>query len=301
MSNDGVGDSSPEDPLPPPPPAWTPPPEWAPPATPAPTVPDQSFPPSPPGLTFGPAATAIVQLEPTTRRALVWETRVVMLAFLLPSVMAAIVALAQHINGVGVVTRFPVILQKNPVGNLVIGIFAYLPVAATVPLALFLLWRTGQRPRSLGLGWPSFRRDIWPGIGLGLAAFGSEIALLIPLAPLLTSHSSLVSSTPIGRVPDYYLVYGIAISMTTAIAEEVLVNGYLLVRLEQLGWSPGKALALSLVLRTSYHVYYGVGFILTVPFGYFVTRSFQKNRRLNRPIAAHFMFDAFLFTLAILT
>jgi membrane protease YdiL (CAAX protease family) len=151
------------------------------------------------------------------------------------------------------------------------------------------------------LGWPSFRRDIWPGIGLGLAAFGSEIVLLIPLAPLLTSHSSLVSSTPIGRVPDYYLVYGIAISMTTAIAEEVLVNGYLLVRLEQLGWSPGKALVLSLVLRTSYHVYYGVGFILTVPFGYFVTRSFQKNRRLNRPIAAHFMFDAVLFTLAILT
>jgi membrane protease YdiL (CAAX protease family) len=57
---------------------------------------------------------------------------------------------------------------------------------------------------------------------------------------------------------------------------------------------------LSLILRTSYHVYYGLGFLLTVPFGYFVTRSFQKHRRLTRPIAAHFLFDAILVTISIL-
>jgi membrane protease YdiL (CAAX protease family) len=96
------------------------------------------------------------------------------------------------------------------------------------------------------------------------------------------------------------VVYGIAISATTAVAEEVLVNGYLLVRLEQLGWSPQRALILSLILRTSYHVYYGIGFIFTVPFGYFVTRSFQKRRRLTRPIMAHFLFDAILITIAVL-
>ena len=60
------------------------------------------------------------------------------------------------------------------------------------------------------------------------------------------------------------------------------------------------ALALSLVLRTSYHIYYGIGFLLTVPFGDYVTRSFQKHRRLNRPIAAHFIFDAVLVTISIL-
>ena len=96
------------------------------------------------------------------------------------------------------------------------------------------------------------------------------------------------------------MIYGIAISATTAVAEEVMVSGYLLVRLEQLGWRPQRALLLSLALRTSYHVYYGLGFILTVPFGYFVTRSFQKNRRLTRPIVAHFLFDATLFTIAVL-
>jgi membrane protease YdiL (CAAX protease family) len=58
---------------------------------------------------------------------------------------------------------------------------------------------------------------------------------------------------------------------------------------------------LSLVLRTSYHIYYGWGFLFTVPLGYFVTRSFQKHHKLSRPIVAHFFYDAILFTISILT
>jgi membrane protease YdiL (CAAX protease family) len=253
-----------------------------------------------PASPYGPSSTAVVQLEPTTRKTLVWETRFVMLAFLLPAVMGAVVALAQHINGVGPVTRFPVLLQGNPVGNLIIGILAYLPVAATVPLALHLLVRTGQPPRTLGLARPTLRLDVWPALGLMGASFGSEIVLILILTPLLNSHPSLLSKTAVGNVPAYYVVYGIAISATTAVAEEVLVNGYLLVRLEQLGWSPQRALLLSLILRTSYHVYYGIGFIFTIPFGYFVTRSFHKMPRQMRPIVAHFLFDAILITIAVL-
>ena len=56
-----------------------------------------------------------------------------------------------------------------------------------------------------------------------------------------------------------------------------------------------------MLFRSSYHVYYGAGFLLTIPFGFFVTRSFQKHRRLTRSITAHFLFDAILVTIAILT
>ena len=206
--------------------------------------------------------------------------------------------LAQHFNGASSDNRFPVLLNHDPVGNLVFGILAYLPVAAAVPLALHLLARTGQPPRSIGLVRPTLRWDVWPALGLIGASWGTEIVLLLVLNPLFTSHSSLVSTTGVGHVPAYYVIYGIAISATTAVAEEVMVNGYLLVRLNSSGWRPQRALLLSLALRTSYHVYYGLGFILTVPFGYFVTRSFQKNRRLTRPIVAHFLFDATLFTIA---
>jgi len=221
-----------------------------------------------------------------------------MIVFIVPGVAGALGALAMQINGVGPVTRFAN-FTRNPLANMFVGILVYLAVASPVPLALYLLSRTGQRPRALGLARPGFRKDIWPACGLILASLGSNYVLAILLYQLL-AHRGVATNAPVGHVPDYYVLYGLAISATTALTEEVLVNGYLLVRLEQLGWSPGKALALSLTLRTSYHVYYGAGFVLTVPFGYFVTRSFQKHRRLTRPIITHFLYDAILFTIAIL-
>jgi membrane protease YdiL (CAAX protease family) len=223
-----------------------------------------------------------------------------MIAFLLPAVMAAVILFAEHEAGVASVTRFPHLVHGQPVVNLVLGIFAYLPVAAIVPLALFLLARTGQSPSVLGLGAPRFKRDIMPGLGLAAAAFGMELVILTPFTPLLQHHRSLINSVPAGHVPAYYVIWGLAISATTAITEEVLVNGYLITRLGQLGWTPRSAFILSLGLRTSYHIYYGLGFLLTIPFGWLVTRSFQKHRRLTRPIAAHFLFDAILITIAIL-
>src|SRR6266516_979104 len=109
----------------------------------------------------------------------------------------------------------------------------------------------------------------------------------------MARHSSLFSQVQAGHVPKYYILYGVAVA---AITEETLVSGYLLTRLEQFGWTPRRALLLSLTLRTSYHVYYGLGFLFTIPVGYLLTRSFQKRRRLTRPIVAHFLYDAVLIT-----
>jgi len=301
MANDDwLWRSPPNWPLPPP--GWKPPHGWRPPI---------EWPPAPEGWSFWrapelpdfelaqPAVPVVIAAGPT-RQSLLWETRFVMIAFLFPAISAAVILLVQHVSGVGNITRFPVIVAGHPVTNLIVGIFQYLAVAAVVPLALLLLTRTGQPPSILGLGVPTIRQDIWPGLGLAAASFGAEIPIALALAPLLAHDSSLVNKVAIGHVPGYYVIWGIAMSAITAIAEEVLVNGYLLTRLGQLGWTPRSALILSLTLRTSYHIYYGLGFLLTIPFGYFVTRSFQKHRRLTRSIAAHFLYDAVLSTIAIL-
>jgi membrane protease YdiL (CAAX protease family) len=256
--------------------------------------------PPPPMYFVRPQVTKVELAEPT-QRYLQWETVFVMLAFLLPNVTAAAVVFAQHVSGVGTVRRFQVLIEGHPLENMIIGMLAYLAVAALVPLALLLLFRTGQSAKVLGLGRPGLLSDIWPALGIIGASFGSEIVLLIVLSPLLTANSRLNAQSPVGNVPHYYLIWGLMISATTAIAEEVLMNGYLMTRLSQLGWSPTGALILGMVLRTSYHVYYGVGFVATIPFAYFVTRSFQKHGRLTRPIVAHFLFDAAVFTIAILT
>ena len=253
----------------------------------------------------GPSQRLVVTQTPAMpsgpfRRTIVWETRFVMLAFLAPGVASAVIVLSQHVDGVQNITNFPTLVHHHPVTNLILLVLAYLPVASCVPLALLLLSRTGQGPKVLGMGVPSLTRDIIPGLGIGAMAFISEIILLLPFAHLLTEHPGLVTKISDGTVPKYYIIYGVILSATTAVAEEVMVNGYLLTRLHQLGWSDKKSLALSLTLRTSYHVYYGFGFLLTVPFGYFNTRSFQKHHKLNRPIVAHFLFDAILITIVIL-
>jgi membrane protease YdiL (CAAX protease family) len=289
-----------------PPPGWVPPAGWkAPPDWPAPPPGWQYWVPAEPPAPAAPQRPAPRPAPPPvsaadqSRRGLVLETWFVQLAFLVPSVLAAVDLFAAHTGGAAI-TRFPSIVT-NPVANLFLGVVSYLQVAAVVPLALLLLSRTGQPPAALGLVRPTWRRDVWPGMGIAASGYAVAFAATIALTALVGRHSRLFDQVPTGHVPHYYVIYGIAVSATTAIAEETLVSGYLLTRLEQLGWSPRWALLLSLTLRTSYHVYYGLGFLLTIPLGYYVTRSFQKHRRLTRPIVAHFIYDAVLITISVLT
>ena len=291
-----------------PPPGWYPPTWWEPPADWPPAPPNWQFwgfegPPRPVFFPTAPPTPTTkrveVHIDEPTRNDLKWEVRWVMFAFLVPAVGSAIVPLVEHAEGVNDIDRFAAFVRGQPLVNMILGIVIYLGVGSTVPLVLWLLRRTGDTAASLGLGWPSWGLDIWPGVGLSALSFVTEIGVLIPLAPVI-AHSRLVNQPVIGHVPSYYVFYGLVISAVTAITEEVLVNGYLLVRLEQLGWTPQRALMLSLLLRTSYHVYYGIAVFLVIPFGYFVTRSFQKHRRLTRPIAAHFIYDAVLITISVL-
>jgi membrane protease YdiL (CAAX protease family) len=241
-----------------------------------------------------------IRIAEQSRRGLAAETWFVQIAFLFPGIVAAVDVLAAHLGGVSDINRFPTVVPGHPVENLVLGIFSYLAVGAVVPLALLLLARTGQGPAELGLGVPRLRADLWPGLGLAVGGYGVTLLVVLPFSVLMARHSSLFSQIQTGHVPKYYVLFGVAVSAITAITEETLVSGYLLTRLEQFGWTPQRALSLSLTLRTSYHVYYGLGFLFTIPVGYLLTRSFQKHRRLTRPIVAHFIFDAVLITISVL-
>jgi membrane protease YdiL (CAAX protease family) len=274
------------------PPGWYPPEGWQPP-------PD--WPPAPSDWIFWqpaePRVPAQVVATELTRKSLVRETRLVMIAALFPWIVNAVVILGVHLDLGSALSQLPTFTPKQPALNVVLGLLSYLPTAAVVPLVLLLLARTGQPPASLGLTrlrWP----DFGAGVGIAAAAFGCELLLAAVIAPL--DHSRLLNHAGVLHVPAYYLIFGISQSLITAVAEEVCVNGYLLTRLDQLGWSPARALWVSLALRTSYHVYYGLGFLPTVPFGYFVTRSFQKHGKLSRPILAHFLYDSTAFVIAIL-
>lgn len=249
-----------------------------------------------PGLT--PATVTPVGVE--GRKWMGWETVFVATAFVLPAAAAAAVILIRHVERVSDLDEFALPLKHNPAGSLPLMLLLYASTAVVTPIALLLLARDGETPRRLGLTPRWFGLDLLPSIGLLGGVWLANIATALVLFPLFNDKS--VSNTSANtHVPAYFIIYALFVSAVTAVNEEVVVNGYVMTRLAQRGWQPWPSLGLSLVLRTSYHAYYGAAILATVPFGYLVTRSFQRHRRLSRPILTHFMFDAILLTIAVLT
>ena len=88
----------------------------------------------------------------------------------------------------------------------------------------------------------------------------------------------------------------IASAAANAWAEEVVMVGYLLTRLRQLGWSENRSLAAQAVLRGAYHLYQGLGgFVGNVAMGLVFGRVWQRTNRLWMLVGAHTLIDVVAF------
>ncbi|RMI34176.1 CPBP family intramembrane glutamic endopeptidase [Nocardia stercoris] len=155
-------------------------------------------------------------------------------------------------------------------------------------LGLYLLWRSGIGPKALGLarirGW-----DL--GAGAALAA----VIGLPGLGLYLVAHAlgASVTIVPSGLGDHWWRLPALILAaIANAVAEEILVVGYLVTRLRALGWSPNRQLAASALLRGSYHLYQGLGgglgnLVMGVVFG----RFWQRTTRLWPLILAHATID----------
>jgi membrane protease YdiL (CAAX protease family) len=148
------------------------------------------------------------------------------------------------------------------------------------------------------------------GFGIGLHArparadllAGAGFAALIGIPGLVlvwTAHQLGVSANlAVVDVPDtwYRVPLLLLQSAQNAALEEVVVVGYLLTRLRQLGWSNSQALGASAVLRGSYHLYQGLGgFVGNLLMGLVFAWWFQRTRRVLPLVIAHFLLDTFAF------
>ena len=80
--------------------------------------------------------------------------------------------------------------------------------------------------------------------------------------------------------------------LQNGVLEEIVVLGYLLTRLDQLGWRPGRAIAVSALLRGSYHLYQGFGgFLGNAAMGLIFGVLFRRWRRVTPMIIAHSLID----------
>nr|WP_246401316.1 CPBP family intramembrane glutamic endopeptidase [Jiangella mangrovi] len=81
-------------------------------------------------------------------------------------------------------------------------------------------------------------------------------------------------------------------AVQNAVVEEVIVVGFLMTRLKQLGWELPAIIATSAVLRGSYHLYQGYGMaignmLMGVVFAYF----YHRTKRVMPLVIAHSILD----------
>jgi len=85
-------------------------------------------------------------------------------------------------------------------------------------------------------------------------------------------------------------------AVKNAVIEEVVVVGYLLTRLQQLGVGPRTATAASALLRGSYHLYQGFGpFLGNAVMGVVFAEWFRRRGRVMPLIVAHTILDTVSF------
>jgi membrane protease YdiL (CAAX protease family) len=177
--------------------------------------------------------------------------------------------------------------------NLGLNLVSVSQLVAWGGLALYLLWRSGIRPADIGLGRIRWRSDGLP--GLGLAALIGIPGLLLYVAARHLGLNAVVEPSGLHnswwRIPVLVLA-----AFANGFAEEVVVVGYLITRLRQLGFSERRAVLASSVLRGIYHLYQGIGagvgnLIMGVVFGY----AWCRTGRLWPLVIAHGIIDTVAF------
>jgi hypothetical protein len=230
------------------------------------------------------------------RRRLTLELLVVLAVFPLPYVLTALQALTASLLGEGPGQRIPILFPGH-VGDgfPFILIEVLLPLAAGA-LVLYLLSQPG------GDGGPS-------AIGLDRKQMRADAALLLPvfflcdLIPIagggIVLHALGVHapSPSLGHLPSYYNVAYVAMAVVAGVVEELVVLGYLVRRLEQLGLRSFWVVLIAVAVRGSYHLYYGWGVLPILAWATVTVLLYRRFRRLAPFVIVHALWDSGLFLL----
>lgn len=232
-------------------------------------------------------------IDPVQRRRLGIEVWIVMGLSLGRSAVYAVVNIAERL------TRGPLGEQtatlnasraERPYFDLTYQILSLTFAIIPVLLALYLLSASGRSAfRRIGFDLRSPRRDmLWglalgaligvPGLGLYLAGRAAGITVEVQAAAL----------------DQYWWTIPVLIlaAAKNGLVEEILVVGYLVERLEELGWRVWTIVLTSALLRAGYHLYQGWGpFIANAIMGVIFTWFYLRVRRVMPLVIAHTVLD----------
>jgi len=159
-----------------------------------------------------------------------------------------------------------------------------------VLLALYLLSLTDP-PAGRTIGFDLTR----PRFDLG---FGFLIAVVIGIPGLglyaLARAVGMNTEVQASGLADHWWTVPVLIlsAAQNALLEEVVVIGYLFTRLRQLAWNAAAIIALSAVIRGSYHLYQGIGgFVGNLIMGVIFGLIYLRWKRVGPLIVAHTLLD----------
>jgi CAAX prenyl protease-like protein len=160
-------------------------------------------------------------------------------------------------------------------------------------LVVYLLYRSNESEHTIGLDAERPRFDLTAGTILAAIIGGAGLGLYLAAHALGLALTVVVSDLPNLWWRDPILFLSAA---QNAVLEEVVIAGYFLHRMRQLGWSDTKALATSAFIRGSYHLYQGFGgFLGNVVLGVIFGRLYQRWGRVAPLVIAHTLIDAVAF------
>jgi membrane protease YdiL (CAAX protease family) len=238
-------------------------------------------------------------LAPLTRRLLGWEIIIVFAVSLGASALFAIIQLIGSLTASKALAKQQALLVGSlapgrpwldltlQLANLAVGL-------APVALVFYLLYREGTSPSAaFGLDLRCPGLDLIRGAAIAALIGGSGLGLYLAAFKLGVSLNVVPENLPAvwWRIPVLILD-----ALHDGIVEEVIVLAYLLRRLEQLGWTPVSAIALSAVLRGSYHLYQGFGgFLGNATMGVIFAVLYRRWGRVTPLIIAHALIDSVAF------
>ena len=181
----------------------------------------------------------------------------------------------------------------RPLLALFLQLVSILSGAAPVLLVFYLLARNGEGPSAIGVDLREPRRDFLRGAGLAALIGGSGLGLY-----LIAYKMGIALNVVAENLPDVWWRIPVLLlsAFQNGLLEEVVVLGYLLTRLRKLGIGPAQAVAISAVVRGSYHLYQGFGgFIGNAIMGVIFGALFLRWRRAAPMVIAHTLIDAVAF------
>jgi hypothetical protein len=234
---------------------------------------------------------------PVTRRTLVAEIWIVLGLSLGASALYSYVAivrdLTRHVALKHQATTIIASQSSQPWIDFAYQVLNIATGVMPVVLVLYLLFRSGESHHAIGLDLRRPRSDLRHGAALAAAIGGAGLGLYLAAHALGIALTVVASNLPPVWWRDPILVLSAA---QNAVLEEVVVAGYLLHRLRQIGWSNRKALAASAALRGSYHLYQGFGgFLGNAVLGVIFGWLYQRWGRVAPLVIAHTLIDAVAF------